>query len=201
MQANSQRPGTSRKAYIALLIALPIIASIGFATYKWLASTGQFEPWKSLGSPPEPATRIIGICYKRVCVETADHTQYFECSSIYEDEDCWKRIDLKVDQIVPLSSERYNSCPFEFNIPKPPADTIQLESETSCDSYGGNQTHYALQNDGTVWMWSFNISGLAPFAILEGILYGFIFGVAAEIILVPIAFEIQHFRSRDSTIT
>lgn len=175
-------------AFILLLLVLPIISAFGVAYYSLLDISGRFKPWQSLGGPPERALRIIGLCYASVCVETENNAKYFHCLN---NKNCWTKTDLPDEDIIPFSAKLYNPCQFEFEVPSPPADTIQIAGAKACESGGDGQTYYALQEDGTVWVWSHTIPDMASLAALGALWLGLQIGIVIDAILVILVLAIR----------
>lgn len=183
---------------IIVLLVMPVISAIGVTYYSLLDLSGRFKPWQSLGGPPERALRIVGLCYDSVCVETENYQKYFSCE---HDEICWTKTDLPNEDVVPFSAKLYNPCLFEFEIPSPPPDTIQIAGSKYCGSGGDIQTYYALQEDGTIWTWSHSIPDLAAFAALGALGFGLQIGIAIDVILIIIILFIRAVKPRQQELS
>jgi hypothetical protein len=174
--------------FILILLVVLIISTIVVTYYSLQSLSGRFTLWQSLGSPPERALRIVGLCFDSVCVETENNSKYFHCAS---NDNCWTKTNLLDEDVIPFSAQLANPCMFEFEIPSPPPDTIQIAGAKTCSSGGDGQTYYALQEDGTVWVWSHNIPDLASIAALGALWLGLQIGLAIDIVVVIVVLFVR----------
>ena len=151
------------KSFFVILIGILIpITSAIFAVYVLfiygsLSDNGSFVQWRSLGTPPESITKILGICDNALCVQTNDHKTYsvstYGCEERFQS--CWKQLDQPT-----IQEPHFGSCWFRFAEQDPPQSIIQIIRTNNCGSGGAIQTNYALLADGNIWVWEHTVSDL-----------------------------------------
>lgn len=172
-----------------------IVISAAFlgGLYAHLNNSGWFEPWRSLGKPPERATRISYDGEGLPLVETSEGTSYV-CSTPLsaKQKNCWVKVDvsqLQTKEVYPCDEVD------PIAVPKPPgkvSDTVKFES---CPHRGlmfstTRQHNFVLLEDGSVWMWEYShsVPGFAFFDIyihtIVGTVLGLILGVVVAVIVV-----------------
>jgi hypothetical protein len=155
-----------------LITALPILF-IGN-----LYSSGFFVKWQYLGSPPEKAIKIVGLCNEEICVETENNKVYMFDAYICGEEaaqSCWEQVDALLIE----KPEIIESCWYKFPDKNPPPTTIQNLVTSDCGSGGASQTNYALLKDGSIWVLENSTTDLQGTGL---IILAFPFGVISFII-------------------
>lgn len=155
---------------IFLLLPLGFLAGAHIGGWHANKSIQSDKEWQSLGKPPTHAIETLGFCEGQICVKSTDGRRYLRntvrCSDL-ADNSCWHEIGP--GEIEPLMPRLANSCMYEFEMPSPPPDTVQLMWSKECSSGGDIMQSFALLEDGSIWMWSHSIYDLAGLVLLPQI--------------------------------
>ena len=159
------------------------------------------EDWRRLSVPPAQVVQILGFCERQLCVKTADGKQYqytaIDCNQS-ANKSCWSEVTAA--EIEPTIPHLSNPCMYEFQIPSPPPDTIQMLGVKACGSGGDYYESYALLEDGSVWKWDHSISDLAPLGMINGLILGVSLGLFAGLLIaIAVFFAGRVHRSRLSS--
>ena len=141
---------------IATIINTLVFAALACAAYIWFiknVDTKTYVRWRTLGTPPEMPTRIVGLGSefgtKDVYVETATGT-IFHCCKVLPG--FWDRID-NAQNLLP--APHYYPCNETFGYhyskyPSPPGEVVDCAEESSFE-WVTNDTFFVLLADGSVW--------------------------------------------------
>jgi hypothetical protein len=168
-------------SFILIILIIPIASGLGLAYFSHLQIEGNFAAWKPLGSPPERVSQIIGFCDDNVCVETVNATKYYNCGNY---EDCWIKAELSPEEIKTYTLDPYVACMYEIRKPSLPPNTIQLVEMKYCSSGGVEQIYYALQQDGSIWVWNHTVADLAGLLLIGALVAGVQLGIVLDIVLI-----------------
>lgn len=158
-------------ALTLLLVGIALGVRLGVA---W--NTGSLARWERLPEPPASPVQIVGGTTRLVYVMAADG-QVYACTPAGGE--CWAAVDTPLD-IAPIDP----ACaeyPIHYSMSAPPGKTIDSLQTQWCHFEAGEQTGYALLDDGTVWMWQHrdaNFLNLARTAVTAtaGCLAGLLLG-------------------------
>ncbi len=161
---------------ILLALTLPLIGiALGVqAGRAW--NTGSLARWERLPDPPASPVQIAGGATSVVLVKAADG-QVYACTPVGGE--CWVQANVPVD-LVPIdpACARY---PVRYLMSAPPGNPIDTLQTQWCHFEAGEQTGYAILDDGSVWMWQHrdaNFLNLARTAVTAagGCLAGLLIG-------------------------
>jgi hypothetical protein len=132
------------------------------------------------------AVQLLGLCNEEICVLTEGGQRYrydpANCNHS-NDQTCW--VAATSDQVTPLVPQLYNPCLYEYQIPSPPGDAIQVMGSKVCESGGDGYVYYSLLENGSVWEWNHSIADLASLLYVglayRGIVVGFLVGITISI--------------------
>jgi hypothetical protein len=150
---------------------------------------GSFESWISLKSLPEKVVHLLNTDGEKVWVGTENSNVYYTNYDCHKPE-CWVKTDSlpNEDEMAYYSKEKGKECNnFGFYPVSQPKNSIECMSINydAADSVA----HYALINDGTVWVWSHSFGGITdiePEKFLISICsvpIGLIFGLLVAMLL------------------
>ncbi len=178
---------------IAILAFMPILGLFGGAWYALAANSGALLKWQALGTPPDKATEILGAELTKghrrpgsllgitgtVYVRTeADRVYYCTPAS---DEKCW------VKTTWPQTIQQYPPCisPPDFAVAKPPGKAVDSIQVQDCSGEVAAQVNFVVLEDGSVWMWEHDITGLDNLArFVFCTLCNSILGLVASVLLI-----------------
>jgi len=138
----------------------PILLFMLGMAYSVVESSGRLTFWRSLGSPSEKVSKILGLSSYDIFVETESGKIYkinfYSCK--WNSTSCWTETEPPVvNELV------YNqSCWQDFVVSNPPGSVIQTIQTKDCSSGGVWQTNLALMADGKIRVWSHGVSDLEP---------------------------------------
>lgn len=181
---------TRRKLIILILVvvvSLLIVAIASIAGYlAGLALTGQitsgaFEQWQSLGTPPQKASKILKADTLHVYIATAQNEVY-DCQ-VSSKNDCWVASPIANDNLQTLNS--YCASSPSYQTATSPGKVIDSLETKSCFIEGATQRNYAILEDGSVWTWTHgggtgNI-GVGFICTGLGSLVGFVVGIVLAV--------------------
>jgi hypothetical protein len=88
---------------------------------------------------------------------------------------------------------------YEFKIPDPPANTIQIIGVMECGSGGDIYQSFALLEDGSIWTWNHSIYDLAGFVTLPQVFLAASIGLLVGLVIAVILFRTVWPRLGDTT--
>ena len=135
---------------LTILLALFGMFAGGYAGLKHSVNSIQsHKDWQPLSTVPSRVVQLLGFCDRAICVEADNGKQYRYTGCNHSvNEACWNEVTAQ--EIEPIIPHLYNPCIYEFEIPSPPSDTIQLLGVKVCGSGGDYYESYALLEDGSV---------------------------------------------------
>ena len=178
--------------FVLLIILLTLFSTFvgGYTGLSYSATSIQsHKDWQQLNVAPTRVVQLLGFCDRAICVETYDGKRYRYIGCNHStDEACWTEVTAQ--EIEPIIPQLYNPCMYEFEIPSPPTDTIQLLGAKVCGSGGDYYQSYALLEDGSVWKWDHSIGDLAGLGMLPGIILGALVGLGIGLLIAIIAYTV-----------
>jgi hypothetical protein len=175
-----------------LLVLIGMLAGGYVGSWSAANSIQSHEDWRPLSMPPAQVVQLLGFCDRAICVETEDGRRYryigIDCQQT-SSEDCWR--EEPAAELESTIAHLYNPCMYEFQIPGPPPDTIQMLGVKACGSGGDYYESYALLEDGSVWKWDHSISDLAPLGILDGLILGVLLGLVVGLLAAIAVFALR----------
>ena len=183
---------------VIVIISSCLSAFIG-ALIGGMETRGSFEPWHSLGVPPEQAIKIYAHYGNTPFVETVNGNLYL-CTDFRQSnpQNCWTKVDWSELRIV----DSYPCFPdIYFNVPRPPGEVLDIVETQVCESGFGTtsttQHNFVLLKDGSVWAWNYSYS--SPFSgigtigyMFKGFYWGMILG--GIIVFVLLVFNIFRYK-------
>lgn len=192
----------TRTGYILIfsMIFSMIVVTYLSGLYAHLDNLGRFEPWISLGKPPEKAIKIYYDKDYLPFVETANGQIYHRTNlSSNSQESSWVEID-RSELELGISSACYPIEPLD--VPRPPGKVIDMVEFEGCEmglavmSVTNIQHNFALLEDGSVWGWKHRRSSFsAGMHVINYVLLGICLGG----IIGPIITMILYFLIRKKT--
>lgn len=133
---------------ILLALTLPLIGiALGIQAGKaW--NTGSLARWERLPDPPARPVQIAGGATSQVFIKAADG-QVYACTPVGGE--CWVQANEPVD-LAPIDA----ACaeyPIHYAMSASPGNAIDTLETQWCHFEAGEQTGYAILDDGSVWMW------------------------------------------------
>jgi hypothetical protein len=127
-----QNPKTAPSRRNALILIVVIVSAICWGlTYllfiKDLQPEAQFQDWQSLGKPPESITKIVGVTFDGVIVQTISSKNYFYQILPVESKTAWKTYWRETQKELWLPSD---DCGKKEQV----EDAVQIEQ-----TFGGTQ--------------------------------------------------------------
>lgn len=165
------------------IIVICAIVGTGLGVYQGEQFIYAVDPWRSLGTPPQPATKILLADRSGLYVET-NSQQIYRC--------CW------IATPVPATPEFDRDCyppnttqhPLPVTPPPLPRQIVD-RLETAVLMEGCEHIHYAILDDGSVWRWQYSASLLKELMpIFDGIL-GFFGGAITGLVGVMTFFAMR----------
>jgi hypothetical protein len=156
------------------LLLLPILGALLGLACAHIRYTGLLQPWQQVSSPGEPVNQIIGVRDgQKLLVETNTGAVYSlalspQAEDLLPANLSWQpETENRVDTIHLLN---YYGADF---ITLPPHFEVQqvYMHEFIYKVEGKGEAHFALDEDGNVWLWTHHIAGLT------GVVYYFYPGV------------------------
>jgi len=133
---------------ILLALTLPLIGIALGVQLGAAWNTGSLARWERLPDPPARPVQIAGGTISIVLVKAAD-SQVYACTPVGGE--CWVQANEPVDlTTVDADCAKY---PVRYAMSAPPGNTIDTLQTQWCHFEAGEQTGYAILQDGTVWMW------------------------------------------------
>jgi hypothetical protein len=152
----------TKKTFLTFLVLIltPILLFILGIVYGVITSSGRLTFWRSLGSPSEKVSKILGLSSYDIFVETESgkiyKVNFYSCK--WGSTSCWTETELPE-----ISEPVYNqSCWYDFVVSNPPGTAIQTIRTKDCSSGGVWQTNLALMADSKIRIWSHDVSDLEP---------------------------------------
>jgi hypothetical protein len=153
----------SSNSFIKFIITILIFTSLSaVAGIIWSSVhvEGSFESWKSLKSPLEKVSQLLNTDGEKIWVKTENNNTYYANYDCHKN-DCWIKTGSlpNEDDMAYYSKEKGKQCnDFGFYPVSPPKNSIECMSI----NYDAAEivTHYALTDDGTVWVWSHSFGGI-----------------------------------------
>jgi len=143
-----KKPNALILFFLIAALASPIGAGIGFLVGKaW--NSGDLTGWRRLPAPPMMPVQIVGGSTTAIFIATADG-QVFYCSPMDGDE-CWVKYDEPV--FTDASNEYCEQWPLYYSVRAAPGEVIDYLQTQWCHFEAGEETDYALLEDGSVWVW------------------------------------------------
>ena len=170
-------------------LLLPIGTVAGFMIGRaW--NSGGLTRWQRLPNPPAWPVQIVGGSLSTVFVETPDG-QVYMCD-VSEDQ-CWVAYAEPVE--VAPRNEACESWPIHYAVSAPPGEVVDYFQAQWCHFEAGEESDYALLEDGSAWMWNhFDANLLNPTRVLTAMAGGCCAGLLGSI-AVP-AFVVLRRRAR-----
>jgi len=169
-------------ATLALLILLPCLGVLGGAGFLGLRQSGAFSRWRSLGAPPGGGAEIITGDLEVVYVRAHNGAAY---SCAYGEKpapaDCW-RPAVEPFRVDPEAT--FGERVLEKDVPPPAgtvSDTLEVTAWYAEDAF---EARFALLDDGTLWVWRYDVgSYLYLFILVVGLVVGGLVGVVGVVLL------------------
>jgi hypothetical protein len=143
---------------VVIVVLLPITgAYFGFTVGRLWAEAqneGARANWQFLGSPPGSISRVVGADMESVYVEVASGQVYRgarECGGGASG--CWEiATEIRQEPYFAISSR----CDTHFTMMEdPPAEVVQCASVVTGGPSENWEAHYALLEDGNIWVWHY----------------------------------------------
>ncbi|HSF80182.1 MAG TPA: hypothetical protein VLA49_03050 [Anaerolineales bacterium] len=145
------------KRFAILLLATISGGALGLAL-AYLGLIGWFVPWRPIGKPLEPATRILALSGSSVWVQTSTGVIYFNASSNECQGECWTVVaEVPSDHTLPVGIDEI--LPTTCVSPPPFFGAIDQKGDCWRGVWQDYNTVYALRRDGSMWVWSFASGG------------------------------------------
>jgi hypothetical protein len=163
---------------IGILLCMPILGLVCGLGYFGAESSGAFERWQALGTPPERATKILAFRYKLYVKTIGDRVYSCDESSRTE---CW------MESTLPPETSTPDELPCDgahFQVPNPPSKVVDSLESQVCGVETVSQHNFVLLEDGSIWMWhhNFTVYDLLFFPFC-GLVLGLLSGVAISILV------------------
>lgn len=176
MAHSSRKMGTTspvKRVISAVWVVLLLLLACysGFRAGDALAtalSEGTFVLWRQLEAPPEDVASILTSNTYIVQIETRSGEVYqAEISKCLQSAGgCWEKANRTYELEPPYwhKGSRCRSCFQEMK--EPPGRIVECGSATlPFECY--REAHYALLEDGTIWVWQHAVCGLGPGGVLN----------------------------------
>lgn len=173
----------------ALAICVVMILSYFISTYY---SEGAFEDWRSLGVPPYAIKEVAAVYFdaasEATIMTTTVGSDLFQqgALSLCSNAVCWEQVES-----IPLTNDLSELtttalCQSDFRkIALPPSTPVWCAnfSDVGFGTHFVREAHFAMLEDGDVWVWQF-VPGMGAFLIIMGgVVLSAIFGLATLLIL------------------
>ena len=172
----NQKPVLNLLLTILLALALPILGvALGFQfSVAW--NTGSLARWERLPEPPARVEKFVGGSTSQVFIQAADG-QIYACT--LAGGECWAPADAPPD--YPSIDAACAEYPIRYDLSAPPGKVMDVLETQWCHFEAGEQTNYALLEDGSLWRWHHrdaNFLNLARAGVsaLGGCVAGLLFG-------------------------
>jgi len=184
MTVSPRAPGSKTWLAVAVLLILvlsPCVGLGGGVAYLLAYREGAFSRWRSLGSPPAPATALYAGDTAVIYAAAADGNVY-TCPPTSQARDaCWTlaappyTVDTRAD---------YEHSVISGDPPPPPEAPVDVLYVSRFYAEMAVEARYALLPDGTVWVWYFESAGYLSLLVLLGSpVLGFGLGFVLAVIL------------------
>ncbi len=181
----TRRPSSRARLVLASLAMLMLFSCLGLmasGVYLWARQAGALSRWRSLGTPLGRGTEIVTGDTDVVYVATAAGRVYAcDRSKAEPTEDCWKetsqplRIDPETEFDHPL---------FQKDVAPPSGTVMDVLNVTLWYVEGAYETRYVLLQDGSVWMWRYDVNAyVSMFIWVFGALAGLALGILGMAVL------------------
>ena len=162
-----------RRVIFAVLIVLFLLLGSysGFNVGDALATAlyeGTFVQWRQLEVPPEDVANLLTSNTYIVQIETSSGKVYqAEISKCLQTtEGCWEKAS-RTYEIEPPYWHKGSRCRSDFQAMKEPPGRVVECGSANLPFECYRETHYALFEDGTIWVWQHAVCGLGPSGILN----------------------------------
>jgi hypothetical protein len=182
----------------AILWMLPLLATVAGYAFAYAHHYGLLETWQFVGRPDENIVQIIGIQEGgKLFVSTETGTHYsLETGQLYSYGFHYHgavilppKVFWEKEQLEPLDlvSRRQPLGPNFVTLP-PFFRVKQIyELEYVYKTEGKGEVRYALTEDGNIWMWKHEISGLSGLILYFYPFFGFVLGLTVVLVIKGVA--------------
>jgi hypothetical protein len=190
-----QKGNPVNRSKLFRLLLLPLMGALLGLACAHIRYTGLLQPWQQVGSLGEPVRRIIGVQDgNKLLVETATGAAFSfaftpQGISLLPSKIIWERqAQPEVDAAVSLG---YSGADFITLPPRFEVRQVYMH-EYIYKVEGKGEAHFALDEDGNVWLWAHRIAGLT------GLVYTFYpaFGGLAGLALALGIWGVGRFKTR-----
>jgi hypothetical protein len=166
----------------AILVLLPCLGLMGAGAYIRARRAGAFSRWRSLGQPPGTGVDIVTGDADVVYVRTATGLVYrCDHGETRAAEDCW---DYAQEPLTVHSKARLGTSVYQGELEPPPGTVVDTLHVTIWYAEDAFETRYVLLEEGTVWMWQYDVGAYWTLSILLiGPAVGAAIGIVAVIVL------------------
>lgn len=178
-QPDWRKPLALAALTIGVLLCTPIVGFVGGLGYFAAESSGAFESWQPLGTPPERAIKILSIQGK-VYVKTIGERIY-SCDALSRTE-CW--METTLPQEIPPEDQFHCEGAPPIQVPNPPGKVVDSLGSQVCGAETVSQSNFVLLEDGSLWIWhhNFDVYDLLFFPFC-GVVLGLLGGVVISILI------------------
>ena len=168
-------------AVLAILMLSPCLGLGGGVAYLLAYRDGAFSRWRSLGSPPAPATALYAGDTTVIYAAAADGNVY-SCPPTSQARDaCWT-LAAGPYAVDPRADYEHSVIPGDP--PPPPQTPVDVLYVSRFYAEMAVEARYALLPDGTVWVWFHESAGYLSLLVLLGApVLGLLLGLALALIL------------------
>ncbi len=175
----SQTRGCSNSAarLVATIFVLALTTIIGFFVGAQIAGSEESSvTWRSLGTPPEKAIKILDADVDIIYVQTTEGKIY-SCRT-WPTTECW--VESGPPQHLWKCSSGYNATP----VPAPSGKTVDRVNTWVCGELS-TFASYVLNEDGKVWLWRYKQGGLQAVGsgMTTGAFVGFLIGIVISVFI------------------
>ena len=182
-----KKPASTNCFEILFFIAIGCILGCVIGYYIGTrVDSGWKAPWYPLGTPPEPALKIIAIDFCSLEIESASGQHYI----FQPDTEPYNGKSPTGQWVVtetPIKASNNPKCTIDASYASPPPSPAK---DIATGNYCGEvsfHVKYAILKDGSVWRWS-TPGGYTPFVYgFYGVLIGFLAGIIMIIMKIAIS--------------